>query len=107
MNDLTAGEQRLQSMLGELQDAPDIRLHAAKHGEVDPARADADAAFAGFAESTGVVLDPRLRACFLRFGRIGARWRLETSPNGLSGEFNVMHLSDVSTTEAPLPTWTV
>ncbi|MBT2388879.1 hypothetical protein J7E87_05445 [Streptomyces sp. ISL-1] len=101
MSDLTAGEQRLQNVLGELQGAPDIRIHAAKPGAVDPARADVDATFAGFTETTGVVLDPRLKTCFLRFGRISARWRLETSPNRLSGEFNVMHMSDVATTEAP------
>jgi hypothetical protein len=101
VNDLTAAEQRLQNMLGELQGAADISIRASKSGMVDPARGDADAVFAGFAESTGVVLDPRLKTCFLRFGRFAARWILEGSPNGLSGEFDVMHLSDVASTEAP------
>ncbi|MGW5466658.1 hypothetical protein [Streptomyces chartreusis] len=101
MNDLTAGERRLQNMLDELQGAPDVSIHASKPGTVDPAPRDADDVFAEFARSTGVILDPRLKTCFFRFGRFAARWSLEASPNGLSGEFNVMHLSDVAVTEAP------
>jgi hypothetical protein len=94
MTEPTPYERRWLDVLAELRNCPDPDLHVTRDHQGPLTAEPADALFGNLAERDGVVLDPALKQCFLRFDGLGACWTFgeeETDPL-FSGEFNVSPL---------------
>lgn len=96
MTEATPYERRWLDVLDELRNCPDPNLRVTRDHQgpliVEPA--DASAAFGEIAQQDGVLLDPALQGCFLRFDGLGACWGFgeEESDPLFAGEFNLSPL---------------
>lgn len=95
MTELTAYETTWLGVLEELRSCPDIRLGKDHQGQLDIAR-DADQVFAELAERDGIVLDPSLKRCHLRFSSLAAVWDIPCpeyeEESLIAGEFDLNNI---------------
>jgi hypothetical protein len=92
VSDLTDYERRFLAMLDELQNAPGLELLHEERGRIEEEVGDAAETFQLVAEEEGVVLDPALHRCFMRFEGLSSHWALERPGVYLTGEFSLRHL---------------
>ncbi|MEU6714174.1 hypothetical protein ABZ897_22125 [Nonomuraea sp. NPDC046802] len=95
MTELTAYEMTWLGVLEELRSCPDIRLSTDLQGQLDVAR-DADQVFTELAERDGIVLDPSLKRCHMRFSSLAAVWDVPDpeyeEESLIAGEFDLSNI---------------
>ncbi|MEV4258885.1 hypothetical protein AB0J52_37485 [Spirillospora sp. NPDC049652] len=87
----TAYEARWHALCAELDAHPDIRVRYRIDGGLDAGLADAPAAWAHLAGTTGAPPPAGLAECFHRFRQLGRQW--ETAASEVSGEFFLTDLA--------------
>ncbi|MBD0840629.1 hypothetical protein [Streptomyces sp. TRM68416] len=102
----TPAERAWLDVFEELRECPDVELDMDNLEFQDGEPADADAAFALLAEREGVLLDPALEPCYLRFSDLAASWGAGMSDEDedplFAGEFDVIPLLRAIGDTAPL-----
>ncbi|GAA3982350.1 hypothetical protein GCM10023085_75730 [Actinomadura viridis] len=106
MTEPTPYERRWLDVLDELRHCsdPDLQMTWDHQGPLTVEPADAHSAFGTLAQQDGVLLDPALQKCFLRFDGLGACWGYgeeETDPL-FAGEFSLSPLAQAIRRQPPV-----
>ncbi|GGS97630.1 hypothetical protein [Streptomyces violaceus] len=105
MTDLTPCERGWVGVLDELRSCAALRVSRAEQGPVSQIFGDAPTEFANLEEFEDISLDASLQRCYFRFVSIAASWEVVESETSIAGEFDVAHLSDVLSGDAPELGW--
>ncbi|MCT9142819.1 hypothetical protein [Streptomyces violarus] len=102
----TAVERAWIDVFEELRNCPDVLLDLDTLEFPGGDVADADGAFASLAERDGIVLDPSLKECYLRFSDLAAGWGAgmteEDEDPLFAGEFDLIPLVRALRDSAPV-----
>ncbi|WP_151769751.1 hypothetical protein [Streptomyces abyssomicinicus] len=102
----TPAERAWLDTFEELRNSPDVELEMETLEFAKGEPPDADTAFGTLAEHDGVVLDPSLQRCYLRFAGMGASWGAgmtdEDEDPLFGGDFYVIPLLQAIRDTAPI-----
>jgi hypothetical protein len=102
----TAVERAWIDVFEELRECPDVLMDMDALEFPGGEAGDADVAFASLAERDGIVLDPSLKECYLRFSEMAAGWGAgmadEEEDPLFAGEFDVIPLVRALRDSAPV-----